>query len=214
MVGSVRGGPRRSSSHCCSAFRLPRSALGSPPHRPVTSQALGPGQPVGSHPQPEPYDLPREPVQQRRGAVHGAREQVHGEREHVGEPQHGGDARHRGREQRERGDAAREKQGDTAVQSHDRRGAGGPEREQRSEEHTSELQSQSNLVCRLLLENKKASISVATYPSVSVLVRSWSARSCTTRLLTSLRIQHVANSAMYMTSRSLHMRRRSRCCDI
>src|SRR2546430_15477710 len=30
-----------------------------------------------------------------------------------------------------------------------------PERERRSEEHTSELQSQSNLVCRLLLEKKK-----------------------------------------------------------
>src|SRR2546430_12568841 len=29
--------------------------------------------------------------------------------------------------------------------------------EQRSEEHTSELQSQSNLVCRLLLEKKKVS---------------------------------------------------------
>src|SRR2546430_12390176 len=29
------------------------------------------------------------------------------------------------------------------------------EQEQRSEEHTSELQSQSNLVCRLLLEKKK-----------------------------------------------------------
>src|SRR2546430_6741467 len=49
----------------------------------------------------------------------------------------------------------------------------------RSEEHTSELQSQSNLVCRLLLEKKKkktiidannypilsASITQATYPS-------------------------------------------------
>src|SRR2546430_6108126 len=37
--------------------------------------------------------------------------------------------------------------------------AGGPEnlllRRARSEEHTSELQSQSNLVCRLLLEKKK-----------------------------------------------------------
>src|SRR2546427_2940792 len=34
--------------------------------------------------------------------------------------------------------------------------ANGPVRaEQRSEEHTSELQSQSNLVCRLLLEKKK-----------------------------------------------------------
>src|SRR2546430_3288589 len=30
-----------------------------------------------------------------------------------------------------------------------------PEGEERSEEHTSELQSQSNLVCRLLLEKKK-----------------------------------------------------------
>src|SRR2546427_5406720 len=30
-----------------------------------------------------------------------------------------------------------------------------PSRAQRSEEHTSELQSQSNLVCRLLLEKKK-----------------------------------------------------------
>src|SRR2546430_4804701 len=34
-------------------------------------------------------------------------------------------------------------------------GNGLPRREQRSEEHTSELQSQSNLVCRLLLEKKK-----------------------------------------------------------
>src|SRR5205085_3890964 len=31
----------------------------------------------------------------------------------------------------------------------------GPEHSARSEEHTSELQSQSNLVCRLLLEKKK-----------------------------------------------------------
>src|SRR2546430_10609870 len=35
-----------------------------------------------------------------------------------------------------------------------RRGEGGPH-DFRSEEHTSELQSQSNLVCRLLLEKKK-----------------------------------------------------------
>src|SRR5438270_6548294 len=40
-------------------------------------------------------------------------------------------------------------------------GAGGNSRQGhvRSEEHTSELQSQSNLVCRLLLEKKKASAS-------------------------------------------------------
>src|SRR2546430_9014293 len=36
--------------------------------------------------------------------------------------------------------------------------AGAGERDQRSEEHTSELQSQSNLVCRLLLEKKKKTI--------------------------------------------------------
>src|SRR5688572_32521869 len=35
------------------------------------------------------------------------------------------------------------------------RGRGREERQPRSEEHTSELQSQSNLVCRLLLEKKK-----------------------------------------------------------
>src|SRR2546430_13427611 len=35
----------------------------------------------------------------------------------------------------------------------------------RSEEHTSELQSQSNLVCRLLLEKKKQ---IAAIPSVSL----------------------------------------------
>src|SRR2546430_13450130 len=34
-------------------------------------------------------------------------------------------------------------------------------RETRSEEHTSELQSQSNLVCRLLLEKKKSELSPA-----------------------------------------------------
>src|SRR2546430_3961580 len=39
--------------------------------------------------------------------------------------------------------------------SSDRRGCGGWRGPRRSEEHTSELQSQSNLVCRLLLEKKK-----------------------------------------------------------
>src|SRR5436309_11219332 len=37
----------------------------------------------------------------------------------------------------------------------DRRKRGGAEIEPRSEEHTSELQSRENLVCRLLLEKKK-----------------------------------------------------------
>src|SRR2546430_7497857 len=44
-------------------------------------------------------------------------------------------------------------------ESHDRSGAGHPAR---SEEHTSELQSQSNLVCRLLLEKKKIPLSTLT----------------------------------------------------
>src|SRR5438270_10716021 len=41
----------------------------------------------------------------------------------------------------------------------------------RSEEHTSELQSQSNLVCRLLLEKKKGSeLSTFTYMTVRIAV--------------------------------------------
>src|SRR2546430_2904081 len=43
------------------------------------------------------------------------------------------------------------------------RGVPGPgSRADRSEEHTSELQSQSNLVCRLLLEKKTANASAVT----------------------------------------------------
>src|SRR2546427_6088851 len=41
----------------------------------------------------------------------------------------------------------------------------------RSEEHTSELQSQSNLVCRLLLEKKKKNIVTKTYPCTQALTR-------------------------------------------
>src|SRR5688572_32589779 len=40
----------------------------------------------------------------------------------------------------------------------------------RSEEHTSELQSQSNLVCRLLLEKKKSTIAIDTDGSSTVYV--------------------------------------------
>src|SRR2546430_12995204 len=40
----------------------------------------------------------------------------------------------------------------------------------RSEEHTSELQSQSNLVCRLLLEKKKKIINVIDYVDLSCVV--------------------------------------------
>src|SRR2546430_3555113 len=38
----------------------------------------------------------------------------------------------------------------------------------RSEEHTSELQSQSNLVCRLLLEKKNANIALTTLPTLTI----------------------------------------------
>src|SRR2546430_4690353 len=39
---------------------------------------------------------------------------------------------------------------------------------ERSEEHTSELQSQSNLVCRLLLEKKKKSTVLSNGPETSI----------------------------------------------
>src|SRR5205085_707053 len=45
-----------------------------------------------------------------------------------------------------------------------------------SEEHTSELQSQSKLVCRLLLEKK---ISTSTLPSIKL-------RKCSTKIITSI----------------------------
>src|SRR2546430_7686386 len=50
------------------------------------------------------------------------------------------------------GDQSRDR--DPAVRSNDHRPDADPRRVPRSEEHTSELQSQSNLVCRLLLEKK------------------------------------------------------------
>src|SRR2546430_7469079 len=43
--------------------------------------------------------------------------------------------------------------------------------EERSEEHTSELQSQSNLVCRLLLEKKKHSSSAISLASRAICIR-------------------------------------------
>src|SRR2546430_9850930 len=62
----------------------------------------------------------------------------------------------------------------------------GPLREPlgRSEEHTSELQSQSNLVCRLLLEKKKHTASPHASPPQcrwSPAQRAGPASSCTTR---------------------------------
>src|SRR5688572_31231953 len=43
----------------------------------------------------------------------------------------------------------------------------------RSEEHTSELQSQSNLVCRLLLEKKKKKTQYITPPCRTTPLRNW-----------------------------------------
>src|SRR5438034_5398149 len=51
--------------------------------------------------------------------------------------------------------------GDRSAQRHDRR-IGEEQLEIRSEEHTSELQSHSDLVCRLLLEKKKKKTKITT----------------------------------------------------
>src|SRR5205085_11298138 len=58
----------------------------------------------------------------------------------------------RGCGERGRGRGRRRRRGGRAAR---RRQVGQPVGQHRSEEHTSELQSQSNLVCRLLLEKKK-----------------------------------------------------------
>src|SRR6266511_6421508 len=49
-------------------------------------------------------------------------------------------------------------------EGHRRRGPGDPPADGRSEEHTSELQSRENLVCRLMLEKKKKK--TAPYPPI------------------------------------------------
>src|SRR2546427_8212138 len=55
----------------------------------------------------------------------------------------------------------------------------------RSEEHTSELQSQSNLVCRLLLEKKKKSLPEArTHKALPRDTRDWMSCAPCLRLLT------------------------------
>src|SRR2546430_8111894 len=58
---------------------------------------------------------------------------------------------------------------------------------QRSEEHTSELQSQSNLVCRLLLEKKKTTTPIARRSE-------WSYSSRTARCITLSCTQHCSKS--------------------
>src|SRR5256886_13720987 len=67
----------------------------------------------------------------------------------------------------------------------------------RSEEHTSELQSQSNLVCRLLLEKKKQSFSpspLASYFSSTSLITYFSTCTSTAIYLLALRGSPLASS--------------------
>src|SRR2546430_8958902 len=52
------------------------------------------------------------------------------------------------------------------------RGGGHKQRYRRSEEHTSELQSQSNLVCRLLLEKKKITLLTLHLITLRILISS------------------------------------------
>src|SRR3712207_7398851 len=63
-----------------------------------------------------------------------------------------------------RGVVAGSREGDVAQRGlHLRGGAARVERERRSEEHTSELQSRQYLVCRLLLEKKKTHLPTCLY---------------------------------------------------
>src|SRR2546430_4758710 len=70
--------------------------------------------------------------------------------------------------------------------------------ERRSEEHTSELQSQSNLVCRLLLEKKKKHISRA-------LTSFTLSHSIPPSPLSSCRTFHSANVSRYVYPLQLHL---------
>src|SRR5688572_32350629 len=60
-----------------------------------------------------------------------------------------------------------------------------PHMEDRSEEHTSELQSQSNLVCRLLLEKKKTEFTISR--SVPVTAHIVEGRAVTRRYISIVR---------------------------
>src|SRR2546430_5313245 len=66
-----------------------------------------------------------------------------------------------------------------ATEPVEQRPAEGEAQRPRSEEHTSELQSQSNLVCRLLLEKKKTKPTPRAAPTVS----SCNASTCVRRVL-------------------------------
>src|SRR2546430_13097021 len=64
-------------------------------------------------------------------------------------------------------------------------------RECRSEEHTSELQSQSNLVCRLLLEKKKRFMVLLSTSVLYIILYTW-----VTPCTTSDEVNHVCCKAM------------------
>src|SRR2546430_3932818 len=59
-------------------------------------------------------------------------------------------------------------QNSVRLDDHDARVRRGFDHHSRSEEHTSELQSQSNLVCRLLLEKKKKRCELVHYQQVAL----------------------------------------------
>src|SRR2546430_7566744 len=80
---------------------------------------------------------------------------------------------------------------------------------ERSEEHTSELQSQSNLVCRLLLEKKKKNIHLCLEPGQDNLHRlneSFYASVASYDKLTPIMTAYVArrHHALHVSSRAVH----------
>src|SRR3989475_5030099 len=77
-------------------------------------------------------------------------------------------SRHARRRQQDLGAFDRRHEGRVHQARHQRGAAALRDRRvvERSEEHTSELQSQSNLVCRLLLEKKKKSITISCFFSL------------------------------------------------
>src|SRR5256885_4547041 len=85
---------------------------------------------------------------------------------------------------------------------------------ERSEEHTSELQSPCNLVCRLLLEKKKAAILHPTSPSISTESHTPISRSrATFGSMTCCRLAIAAPRASRDTWITIRARWPRRCCS-
>src|SRR5260221_500887 len=73
----------------------------------------------------------------------------------------------------------------------------------RSEEHTSELQSHSDLVCRLLLEKKKAQIPPP--PSQLSLMTTATVRSSRTSMIMERPLNYVKNGRLFPMKYKLHL---------